>query len=43
MARGDKGNTLPKYGNKISIRHGLYSAFQLARVQSDGYLYIHLS
>ncbi|SEN86719.1 hypothetical protein SAMN04488134_102136 [Amphibacillus marinus] len=45
MAGGNKGNTLPKYGNKNAVRHGLYSTFQVVTklTTTDEYLYIYLS
>lgn len=43
VAKGNKGNTNPKWGNKNALKHGLYSTFNMAKVHSDGHLYIYLS
>jgi uncharacterized protein YjcR len=43
LAVGNRGNSNPKWGNKNAMKHGLFGALPLAKVLSDGCLYIYIS
>lgn len=43
IAKGNKGNTMPKWGNKNAVKHGLYSTHNTALLDSRGNLCIFLS
>lgn len=43
VAKGNKGNTQPKWGNKNAIKHGLFSTHNTALIDSNGNLAIYLS
>lgn len=43
VAKGNKGNTAPKWGNKNAVKHGLYSTHNTALLDSQGNLCIFLS
>lgn len=43
IAKGNKGNTHPKWGNKNALKHGLYSTHNTALLDSQGNLCIFLS
>ena len=42
-AKGNKGNTNPKCGNKNAVKHGLYSTHKTALLDNQGNLCIFLS
>lgn len=43
VAKGNKGNTNPKWGNKNALKHGFFATHQLARFTKDGELEIFTS
>lgn len=43
VAKGNKGNTNPKWGNKNALKHGLYSTNNTALLDTKGNLCIFLS
>lgn len=43
VARGNKGNTAPKYGNQNALRHGLFAQSHrfICEIRKDGTLYVN--
>jgi uncharacterized protein YjcR len=40
-AVGNKGNRLPKWGNKNAVKHGFYQTFIIPSIGEDGNLYLY--
>ncbi|MBO1005775.1 hypothetical protein [Pseudogracilibacillus auburnensis] len=38
IAKGNKGNCSPKWGNKNALKHGFFAKHQLARITQEGEL-----
>lgn len=43
VAKGNRGNTSAKWGNKNAVKHGLYSTYNTALLDTDGNLCVFLS
>ncbi|GAB3797485.1 hypothetical protein [Virgibacillus kimchii] len=40
MAKGNKGNTKPKTGNRNAVKHGFFEKLPVTKLRDDGTLYI---